>query len=313
MKQEISIRQSRKKSEDQRLLKEFGINTGSIFLDIQDNWAKYDRDFLEKDFQDALIVSLNKRNIISAPFKTSEIQYFENYTTIRQPRDLKEAQNPQRFPFPDYYLKYNGENDPYPSIISFDAPCLIEKEDYYFRIFFALKITTVDIFKLDEFLKFHLNWSFKKNTSEYFQFLNKLILQYDELLKGKFQISIQNYMNAFNKQPKPDIGNRKTKPKSKSADYVKWEGQNETEFVQLIYSLFEAGYISNQNHEITKLVTQIASLFNFQLGKNWQSNLSKSINNTNFEYRPEIFDKIEQGFRNYRDKKINKNKKNSSK
>jgi hypothetical protein len=91
---------------------------------------------------------------------------------------------------------------------------------------------------------------------------------------------------------------------------VYWKGVNETEFVQLIYALHEADYLKHETNEITSLVTELAGLLNFELGKNWQSNFSKSVNNRKADYKPEIFEKLPASFERYRDKQINKKKKN---
>jgi hypothetical protein len=90
---------------------------------------------------------------------------------------------------------------------------------------------------------------------------------------------------------------------------VFWKMKNETEFVQLIYALSEAKYLDNESGEITKLVQQVASVFNFKLGKNWQSNFSKSINDRNHKYEAKIFTNLKDSFHAYRERQINKKKK----
>jgi hypothetical protein len=92
-----------------------------------------------------------------------------------------------------------------------------------------------------------------------------------------------------------------------------WKSKTELEFVQLIYSLHEAGYLNHEKNEITTLVTEVASLFNFELSKYWQSNLSDNINNRNSDYQPEIFDKLKLSFNEYRERQIEKNKKKKPK
>ena len=80
-----------------------------------------------------------------------------------------------------------------------------------------------------------------------------------------------------------------------------WIGKNKTEFVQLIYGIYHANLLTNENNEITKLVEDLSKEFDIDLGKNWQSNYSKSINYRNHDYFPEIFEKIKNGFIKYRD------------
>lgn len=102
-------------------------------------------------------------------------------------------------------------------------------------------------------------------------------------------------------------------PIIKGNSRLKWNGTNETEFIQFVYALHEAGYLCNQENEITKLVEQMALLFNFNLGRNWQINLSTSINKRNADYMPEIFANLSKGFATYRLKQLEKNKKNKAK
>jgi hypothetical protein len=83
-----------------------------------------------------------------------------------------------------------------------------------------------------------------------------------------------------------------------------WKSKIELEFVQLIYALYEAGYLDNEKSEVTWIVKEVAKLFNYQLGEHWQSNLSDSVNNRNADYQPKIFDKLKKGYDDYRVKQI---------
>lgn len=90
---------------------------------------------------------------------------------------------------------------------------------------------------------------------------------------------------------------------------IHWKSNRELEFVQLIYALHEAGYLNNEEEEITKLVKQVAASFNYKLGDHWQSNLSDCINNRNIDYSPKIFENLQKAFSNYRERQIEFNKK----
>ena len=304
------------------LEKEYEINTGWIFSSVLENWRNYDRIFLEKDFQNALLSILGNRKIFQNKFSQSEIGYFKKITEIEYPRLIEEAKNSKNFPFPNYFLIYNTTDDLYPSIISFDENCIIDKDDYYFDLFFAIKITTIDLMQIDDFLKSHLVINFKRNKEAYFNFLNKLLLKYDTLLVTKYSILINDFIyKVKNKLQKKsnriEYATLVDKPHTTEAtikmSQLKWKADNETEFVQLVYSLYEAGYITNDNHSITKMVEQMADIFGLSLGNNWQSNLSKSINKRNIDYVPEIFGRLSEGFNKYKEKLIAKKKKNSSK
>lgn len=87
---------------------------------------------------------------------------------------------------------------------------------------------------------------------------------------------------------------------------IYWKGENETEFVQLVYALYEAKLITNDEDKITFLVRQLAEVFQVDLGKNWQSNLTKSLSERNYDYEPKIFAKLREGFKSYVDRRLNK-------
>ena len=90
---------------------------------------------------------------------------------------------------------------------------------------------------------------------------------------------------------------------------LKWLSSNETEFVQFIYALKEAGFVGNDDKGMENLVMDFSKAFNFTLGEHWQSNHSSSIHKANADYSPEIFDKLKQAYFNFRLEKIDKKKK----
>lgn len=85
-----------------------------------------------------------------------------------------------------------------------------------------------------------------------------------------------------------------------------WKGNNQTEFVQLIYALYHSKLITNETNEITKLVEEASKVFNINLSKNWKSNFSKSKNNRNNDYEPKIFENLKGAYLEYVDKSIKK-------
>jgi hypothetical protein len=56
----------------------------------------------------------------------------------------------------------------------------IHREDDYFDFFFTCKLRHLSLFSIDDFLNFHLEYSFKDNKTECFRFLTILIRQYQE-------------------------------------------------------------------------------------------------------------------------------------
>lgn len=82
---------------------------------------------------------------------------------------------------------------------------------------------------------------------------------------------------------------------------IKWTGsrENRNEFVQLIYGLHSSGFINNGKGEITKIVESLASIFDLELSKNWQSNHSSSIHKSKNDYEPKIFNSIKDAYKDY--------------
>lgn len=119
--------------------------------------------------------------------------------------------------------------------------------------------------------------------------------------KQKFQLYYDKESMKYTpteKAPKPD-----SKPSP-----LKWKGTSITEFVQLVYALHEAGYIINEEKEKTKLVEQFAKLLNYDVGDYWQTYLSSSVNDTNADYVPQIFEELKKSWNNYRLTQVNKEK-----
>ena len=96
--------------------------------------------------------------------------------------------------------------------------------------------------------------------------------------------------------------------KRKPVTNIKWTSENITEFTQLVYGLYHSGHLTNSENEITKLVEDVATVFNLNLTKNWQGNLSKSIHKSDNDYEPKIFKAIESAFKKYMDTQLNKPK-----
>src|SRR5690349_8809659 len=115
-----NLRKNAKEHQEARLQSEFQINIGEIFSVVEENWKKYDREYLRIEFENALITIHNKYKIISHPYVEDEIDYFKNYYEARYPRALRECKEITSFPFPRFYLQQNKRNDPYPSIVDFD-------------------------------------------------------------------------------------------------------------------------------------------------------------------------------------------------
>ena len=212
------------------------------------------------------------------------------------------------------------------------------KDNY--KKFETLKVSELHLIenKLKEEIKKALNKEYAKN--EYLQNLNSEYLakqtKHDSLSRFLLDLDIKKELgkildiskefDIYNSHDIKILANlsalkdfldesyAKENAKDESASInssIIWEGENQTEFVQMIYSLYHSGILTNIENEKTKLVKQIASYFNIQLSKNWQSNLSKAVNNRNNDYEPQIIKKMQMGYDIY--KKEIKAKKNKSK
>ena len=92
-----------------------------------------------------------------------------------------------------------------------------------------------------------------------------------------------------------------------------WGGNEQTEFAQLIYALFESGYIvDNDKIGKIKIVERMSKFLNFPLTKNWRDDVSSSIHDRNNDYEPDIFKTIQSGWATYRDNRLETKRKNKS-
>jgi hypothetical protein len=108
---------------------------------------------------------------------------------------------------------------------------------------------------------------------------------------------------ALLEERKLQFNNEEDKPHKSE---VNWIGTNETEFVQLIYALHEGKYIEGEG--IIKIVEEISRLLNYPLGKHWQKNHSASIHNSNTDYNPKIFNSLNEKYKGYQRKQVEKRK-----
>jgi hypothetical protein len=83
-----------------------------------------------------------------------------------------------------------------------------------------------------------------------------------------------------------------------------WIGTEETEFVQLIYALIEADRLISKDK--IKMTQAIADFLGFPLSNDWQSKLSHSIHQGNFDKKPRIFGDLDKAWEKYKDRQINK-------
>lgn len=162
------------------------------------------------------------------------------------------------------------------------------------------------IFNIEEEVKKYKNKEFEiEFNSKFSVFENKdkeRILNNLAVLKSYLKLHEYLQIEAIKYSPQVEIKNDKT------TSNIQWLKDNKTEFTHFIYALFHGGYLSNKEKEKTKLVEEIAKLFNIELSENWQSNLSKSILKSKNGYEPEIFNELKKEFEKYYTEIINKDK-----
>ncbi len=94
---------------------------------------------------------------------------------------------------------------------------------------------------------------------------------------------------------------KKAKQTSSNSQKVKkivtWtNGKNKNDFVKIIYALHGAKLINSGKGEITKIVENLAPIFDVDL-KDWQSNFSSGINNQTIDYNhTAIFEKLQDAY-----------------
>ena len=205
------VEEKQKKAEEKQKKEFFEINTGAIFSALKDQWRKFDRQFLI-DLEDHFISMLNFKKKVTNRYKESEKDYFINHVEYRYDSDLREVKNPEHFPFPSYYLK-NIDSDPYPSIISFDKSCVVEKDEFDFDLFFALKATLTDVMEMKQFLDYHVENTFENDEDRFKEYLDAICLKFKKITDDQFTPIIGRYF-AKREEPqeeKPIVQNEKSK------------------------------------------------------------------------------------------------------
>lgn len=166
-------------------MNKFQINTGYIFESLKVNFKNYDRDFIVEKVKEAYDIFLLKKNFYTIKYDGTNGDFLENYATIRFPNALKMAQNVQNFPFPDFILRPQKDSD-YFVVVEYCTPLEINKSEYNYDLFFALKLSLTDIMEADEFMQFHLENTFENDFHLCKTFLENICIKYKEFLQEKY-------------------------------------------------------------------------------------------------------------------------------
>jgi len=267
---------------NERRLEQYRINTGSIFDSLtgtDQQWKRYNRDFLKVQFQEALEIILYSKNIITAKYDGKNDDYLENYRLWRYPRDLQWSNELNRFPFPDYFLKEDMDSD-YQSIVNYAEPCIIEKGESYFDLFFALQFSLEDIIQgdrmnADEFLSYHLEHTFENNLSAFKDFIDNLCIKYEEFLKPKYKQLAQKFFQKIE-----DSNQQKAQDSGENFEKLTWCG-SPSQFSYLFLELAQKGLINfpltNGETSFNKYGKICWNIFTFECGTTME-NIQKEMN-----------------------------------
>jgi hypothetical protein len=136
----------------------------------------------------------------------------------------------------------------------------------------------------------------KNNTSLMSDLIRLYVLQ-----KASFEIG--NYKLKTLPNNNASVSNNNEKEKIPINKIIFWNSNTELEFTQLIYILHKAGYLKIKNSNLKKgekgantLVLAIAKILDYNLGKNWYSNIYKSIRDRKKGYKPELIKNLEIAF-----------------
>jgi hypothetical protein len=184
-----------------------------------------------------------------------------------------------------------------------------KKYDEEKKIFNELMKTLADSGLSDFFREFQIALDLDKNITEEMAFEG--LLQNDGDIDLK--IGILADFSATKKILQYIEDQREIEIENLENEKLHWGGNKQTEFAQLIYALFESGYIvDNDNIGKIKIVERMSKFLNFPLTKTWRDDVSSSIHDRNNDYEPEIFKIIQSGWATYRDCRLETKRKNKS-
>jgi hypothetical protein len=176
----------------------FGIDTGDIFHRLQEQWEKFDRAFLAGPVENAILTALCRHQIfLSLPEDVEERRAEIYKAEKRHELEAGRIKGGNGFPFVEYFFA-NSEGKR--QIVDYSAPCQLSKDDGEFMLFFALKLSLIDVLQVNDFLEFHLTNSFLNDVDQYGQFLKAVELKYREHIPDKFRTLLVEYITRSSTQ-----------------------------------------------------------------------------------------------------------------
>lgn len=104
------------------------------------------------------------------------------------------AGQPQRFIQGSNHVKDGIRQKTWYDIWGMDE---IFRDDDFFDYFFICKLRHQSLLDIDDFLTFHLDYSFKNDTQAYFRFLQLSIRQHEEMLSKQAIDTVQEWISAL--------------------------------------------------------------------------------------------------------------------
>lgn len=170
-----------------------------------------------------------------------------------------------------------------------------EKQEEFNKVFTNYRLELK--WHIDKSMKLNKHLTFDKTVRDYFngQPIKKTKIALKEYGDFTGWMQFLDKLRQDSIRLNPEIENEL----ESDHDYLIQWSKNFTQrnFIKIIYALHYAGFIKNSEGQITHLVEEIARRLDFELGKNWQSNVSKGkdyINNDFDSYK--IFDELKNAY-----------------
>jgi hypothetical protein len=159
--------------------KDYSINTGFVFQQLQSKWEDFDKEFIEINFHIALHETLRDSNIRDYVGKPNDPKILDYDEQSRRTGMLIEK-NKNMFPLHDF--GYIDDVNYYVSVVSYYTDYAIPKEDKYFDLFFALQLYLTGTMNQNKFLQFHLKNTFSNEIEEFKYYIERLLYVYSSFL-----------------------------------------------------------------------------------------------------------------------------------
>ena len=147
------------------------IDTSEIFSLLENQWKNFDTHFLQTTVQDALQRELLKTEKVTYKKSKGEDVYFQRQSEYYFSFQVQDG----AFPFQDYFVA--GDK-----LITYDIPCFVKRDDQYYALFFALKLSLIDPIRVRGFLAYQLETYFQMDLNPFQIFVQDLVVAYDGII-----------------------------------------------------------------------------------------------------------------------------------